>query len=442
MPDRFNRFWALAALFLSSIATAQSPAQTEQIVATSPEYQERASELLDILKGSGTEEQFFASSFLEAIPLPQFRTTLAQLKTRYGEPLHISRIIPANAQNGGKDGTVEITYAKAIVAVRMVLDDSPPYPVIGLQVTGANVTDDNIAKITQEFRDLPGIAGFEIADLDSNQPTMLESLNRDQQFAVGSTFKLYVLAALSRAIAQGDRNWNDVVPLSRKSLPSGILQNWPSDSPLTLQTLATLMISISDNSATDILMEQLGSESINRIVLESGHSAPEKTLPMLKTIETFALKMPGNEDLRSRYLTASDGQQMQLLQEHSNQLNVESTAIGNFANNPRHIETIGWFAAPSDVTGILNLINQIEDPVVHEILKMNPMIPPADALRWNYLGGKGGSLPGVISFAFLAKSKSGKSYAVSGSWNNKETPVDAEMFITMMNRLLNLTAER
>ena len=40
----------------------------------------------------------------------------------------------------------------------------------------------------------------------------------------------------------------------RASLPSGITQSWPAGSPVTLQTLATLMISISDNTATDTLV--------------------------------------------------------------------------------------------------------------------------------------------------------------------------------------------
>ncbi|MFL9455456.1 serine hydrolase [Tolypothrix bouteillei VB521301_2] len=48
--------------------------------------------------------------------------------------------------------------------------------------------------------------------------------------------------------------WKDVVQLqpSEKSLPSGMLHTWPDGSYLTVQTLASLMISLSDNTATDI----------------------------------------------------------------------------------------------------------------------------------------------------------------------------------------------
>ncbi len=438
MLDRLNGFWIFLVFVIITISGVPSPARAEQMNTVSSEYQDRASELLDILKGSQKEEQFFASSFLDAIPVTQFRALVVQLQAQYGEPLTIARIIPASKQ----DGTVEIAYSKATLAMRMVLDSAAPYPVIGLQVTGANMTDDSIGKIKPEMEALPGVAGFEIAEIGADQASIIESLNADRQFAIGSTFKLYVLAALSTRIANSDRDWSDVVPLYRKSLPSGILQDWPEGTPMTLQALATLMISVSDNTATDILMTELGSNAIDDIVYKSGHSAPDKTLPMLNTVEFFDLKMPNNADVRELYVTASNNEQRDLLSRYSIGLSPESIEIGNLANKPQHIDTIEWFAAPSDITGLLKIIEEIEDPVVKNILKINPLIPRGDALRWSYIGGKGGSEPGVISFAFLTKSKSGKTYAFSGSWNNSEAPVDNEKFTLMMNRLLNLVAAR
>ncbi len=60
-----------------------------------------------------------------------------------------------------------------------------------------------------------------------------------------------MLDALRSSIDSGDHAWDEVVTLAagRKSLGSGILQTWPDGSPLTLHTLATLMISRSDNTA-------------------------------------------------------------------------------------------------------------------------------------------------------------------------------------------------
>lgn len=438
MLDRLSRFWIFAAFAIMAVSGVPSPARAEQMSTVSSEYQDRASELLEILKGSQKEEQFFASSFLDAIPLAQFRTLVAQLQAQYGDPLSIARVIRASNQ----DGTVEIAYAKATLAMRMVLDSSAPYPVIGLQVTGANMTDDSIENIKREMEALPGAAGFEVAEISADKTGIMASLNADRQLAIGSTFKLYVLAALSSRITNSDRSWSDVVPLYRKSLPSGVLQTWPDGTPMTLQALATLMISVSDNTATDILMTELGSKAIDDIVYKSGHRAPDKILPMLNTVEFFDLKMPNNADVRALYIAASNNEQRDLLNKYSIGLSPESIEISNLANNPQHIDTIEWFAAPSDITGLLKMVEEIEDPVVQNILKINPLIPPGDALRWRYIGGKGGSEPGVISLAFLTKSKSGRTYAVSGSWNNSNAPVDNDKFTLMMNRLLNLIAAR
>ncbi len=438
MPDRFARFWLFAALVAMFSSGVPSPARAEQMTTVSSEYQGRASELLEILKGSQKEETFFARSFLDAVPIAQFRDLLNQLNTQYGEPQSISRIIPAS----DKDGTVEITYTKAVLAMRMVLDSKEPYPVIGLLITGANMKDDSVQKIADEIAALPGVAGFQVSDLSGDKPQVVTELNPNQQLAIGSTFKLYVLAELSRSIKNGERQWSDVVPLSRKSIPSGVLQDWPDSTPLTLQTLATKMVSISDNSATDILIDVVGRDNVDETVRRTGHAKPKKISPMLTTIEMFALKMPANDDLRQRYIKASENEQKRLLDSEQARLGIDSVLVENLVNEPVHIDTVEWFASPADISNLLDYIVKANDPVVLDILKINSIISPGDALRWNYIGGKGGSEPGVISFAFLAKSKSGKTYAVSGSWNNSEAPVDNDQFTLMMNRLLNLVAAR
>ena len=433
MRSRTIRYWLSFFFTFVPFFILTSPAVAQQTAAITPEYQNRAAELLLILKGSEQEEQFFAISFLEAVPLTQFRALTTRLAAQYGEPESIHRIIPAS----NHDGTVEITYARAILAMRMVLDQDDPHPVIGLQVTGATVSGDSLEKIADDMSALPGIAGFQVAEKSGGTSRILAQVEPDHQFAIGSTFKLYVLAALSRQVKAGQRNWNDVVPLSRKSLPSGVLQNWPDEAPLTLQTLATLMISISDNSATDILIDTIGRKEIAATVRDSGHEAPEKILPFLTTLEVFALKMPTNDDLREHYVNATEPEQYQLLESRKTRLGIETVSIANLATRPRHINQIEWYASPTDINRLLLQIAASKDPVVRKLLAINKIIPPGDALRWQYVGGKGGSEPGVVSFAFLTESKSGKTYAISGSWNNSSAAVQNEKFLLTMNRLLN-----
>ncbi|SIO02692.1 Beta-lactamase class A [Parasphingorhabdus marina DSM 22363] len=436
MPDRLIRLLAGSLLAGMLVIATPAPVHAQEPDVVAPEYQAKASELLDILQGSEQEERFFAASFLDAIPIARFRELVAQLTAQYGEVRAISQIRPASRT----DGTVEITYAKAIVAMRMVLDDAAPFPVIGLQVTGAQTIGDSLEQVRSEIAELPGITGFQIAEISGATPQVILDHNPAQQLAIGSTFKLYVLAELSRQIRAGNRKWDDVVQLDRKSLPSGLLQNWPDGSALTLQTLATLMISISDNSATDMLIAQLGRSNIGTLVRRSGHTRPDRMLPLLTTLEAFALKMPANADLRDIWTKASEAAQSDLLDQNQERLGLDDVSAANLATAPRHIDTVEWFASPSDITRLLQMLHQTDDPVVRQILAINSLIPPGDALRWDQIGGKGGSEPGVVAFAFLAQARSGQIHAVSGSWNNNREPVDNAKFLALMNRLLNLLA--
>lgn len=408
---------------------------TPQIAAA---YQRRADELLLILQGSQREADFFAPSFIEAVPIAQFRPLVGQLKAQYGEPLSIHRITNISAS----DGTVEIAYEQAIISIKMIVDQAAPFPVIGLLVTGLAVQQDEITNISTQIAALPGMAGFAISDIAGGQPQTISAFNGDQQLAIASAFKLYVLAELARSVESGQRRWDDVVLLAHKSLPSGILQSWPDQTPLTLQSLATLMISISDNSAADILIHELGRSNIAKLLRRSGHSDPDRTLPILTTLEAFALKMPANSDLQQRYAAGDNDQQAALLTAARSRLTRQSVSMANFAAAPRDIDTIEWFASPNDLNRLLALLRRSRDPVVREILQVNPIIAPGDAMRWRYLGGKGGSEPGVIAFSFIGESNSGKNYAISAMWNNPEAPVDTPQFLSLVSRLLNLMAAR
>ncbi len=178
------------------------------------------------------------------------------------------------------------------------------------------------------------------------------------------------------------------------------------------------------------------------MIQKAGHSDPDKTLPVLNTLEFFALKMPKNSDLRQQYRAMDNAAQKRLLKQHSSRLNLESVAIENLANKPQHIEEIEWFASPSDTNKLLAHIAKETDPIAKDIMSISPGVAPGDKKRWDYVGSKGGSEPGVVSFAFLVTSKAGHSYAVSGSWNNPNAPVDRNKFQALMNRLLNLLAEQ
>jgi beta-lactamase class A len=76
--------------------------------------------------------------------------------------------------------------------------------------------------------------------------------------------KLYVLHALGDAVAAGKLSWDQplTVTAQLKSLPSGVLQYEPEGTQISVLDAAAKMISISDNTAADMLIHLVGRSAV------------------------------------------------------------------------------------------------------------------------------------------------------------------------------------
>jgi beta-lactamase class A len=185
-------------------------------------------------------------------------------------------------------------------------------------------------------------------------PQLVLGLRGHEQFAIGSTFKLWVLDALAGEIALGRLRWDQVVRLGQRSVPSGMMQDWPQGAAVTVETLATLMISRSDNTATDTLIRLLGREAVARRVIATRHSAPQRMLPILTTAEVFALKS-GPEADRQAFLAVSEAGQARFLATYrrDEQLpRIDPAAVAS--DKPASIDTIEWFASANDIARVFD----------------------------------------------------------------------------------------
>src|SRR3546814_12314443 len=86
--------------------------------------------------------------------------------------------------------------------------------VTGLRIANFEMADDSFDKVAAEIAALPGRTGFLVAKLDGGTVKPIASAHSDEQFAVGSIVKLYILDELAAQVAAGKRRWSDVVPLS------------------------------------------------------------------------------------------------------------------------------------------------------------------------------------------------------------------------------------
>jgi beta-lactamase class A len=184
------------------------------------------------------------------------------------------------------------------------------------------------------------------------------------------------------------------------------------------------------------LLSLLGREAVEQKLASIGHSAPDKTLPFLSTVEAFALK--ADAPLRTRFLAASEAQQRVLLDKEAAQLTLEKATGGSIGGAPASIDTIEWFASVQDIGNLMRHIRMQRDDRMMAILSINDGLGAAAAKKWRYVGYKGGSEPGVISMSYLLQSPAGKWYIASGSWNDTQQEIDKARFAALMERLVGV----
>jgi beta-lactamase class A len=90
-------------------------------------------------------------------------------------------------------------------------------------------------------------------------------LNADQLFPMASVFKIPILAELLCRAHEGRISLEERVTLAddMKSPGSGVLKELSAGTALTIGDLAMLMIIVSDNTATDILLARVTKDAVN-----------------------------------------------------------------------------------------------------------------------------------------------------------------------------------
>ena len=132
-------------------------------------------------------------------------------------------------------------------------------------------------KVCINFYDLNKNNGFSINgkvcinfyDLNKNNGF---SVNGDKKVLSASMIKLLILAELMKKIFENKFSLSDTVMMANfmKIEGDGVLKELNTGHHFTLKELATLMIIISDNQATNILIDFLGMENINLLGKELG----------------------------------------------------------------------------------------------------------------------------------------------------------------------------
>jgi beta-lactamase class A len=122
------------------------------------------------------------------------------------------------------------------------------------------------ATISGVDRSLDGVLGVAILDLTTGQKYFLHA---DEVLPTASSIKIAILAELYHQAQQGKIKLGDLYTLQSADLVAGSgIANalTPGVTRLTIRDVAALMISVSDNSATNIIIDRIGMENVNALL--------------------------------------------------------------------------------------------------------------------------------------------------------------------------------
>ena len=117
---------------------------------------------------------------------------------------------------------------------------------------------------------LDGVMGAAIEDLSTSEQSFLRE---NEVFAQASSIKIAVLAELYLQAQQGKLKLADLYTVQSSDLvaDSDIMGGLtPGVTRVTLRDLATMMVAVSDNSATNVLIDRIGMENVNAMLDSMG----------------------------------------------------------------------------------------------------------------------------------------------------------------------------
>lgn len=126
-----------------------------------------------------------------------------------------------------------------------------------------------LEQIQKEAEDFNGILGVSVKHLGTGESSFL---NGDRVFPTASVFKVPVIVEFFRQVDRGEIDLDEQVLLSKRDkVPgSGVLKELSEGMPVSYRDLLNLMMIVSDNTATDLVVKRVGFDNINAAMKEFG----------------------------------------------------------------------------------------------------------------------------------------------------------------------------
>jgi beta-lactamase class A len=258
-----------------------------------------------------------------------------------------------------------------------------------------------------------------VAEVTGGSCRPVHALDPGTAAPLAAAVKLYVLDALGQAVAAGTVRWNQLLTITAqlKSLPAGELQDEPDGTQVSVLDTAAAMMSLSDNTATDMLINLVGRPAVEAALTQSGMADSALDRPFLTTREIFTLKLAHWPALADRYLAADQAGRRALLASTVDRAPLPAVAAAGAWIAPRAVDSLEYFASATDLcrvyASLAALARRPGLAPLGQVLSLNDDGLQLDPARWRTTWFKGGSEPGVLTLAFMATTWTGHSYVVT-----------------------------
>lgn len=366
----------------------------------------------------------FTPGFLAQLPPHELRARLEHLVRELGTPTGHA-ICERRSERSAR---IRFTFARGYSAHGSVALDEEAHPRIQWLLFDLPTRDaDSWADIEAAVAALPGQASLEVRDLTGGR--RLAAVAPERALGVGSVSKLCILSAVLDAVQAGERRWTDLVTLQDgdRSLPSGILHDWPAGSPLTLHTATVLAISISDNTAADLLLRVLGREAVEAVRRRLPGTAAT-VAPFFSTHGLFAL-LVAPEAERDAYLRATPDAQRELLARLESRPRPDVSQLAS-----RFPDGCDWYLSAADVVAMLD---RVRGQIAGSEVARGVFGVATGGIRldgWRFVGFKGGSSPGRVAFASLLEDDAHRWVALCLAQNATPETLDFEATARLVKR--------
>jgi len=281
---------------------------------------------------------------------------------------------------------------------------------------------------------------WQVSKVDNGECSQIAGTNTDESLPLASIFKTYVLYAVETAVRDGRMRWEDPLTITAESkkLGSSGFDKLPPGTQITVRQAAGKMIATSDNMATDLLIERLGTRAVERALAEAGHHDPASMTPFPTMREIFAVGW-GNPDVREEWKSASPADRAVLLREAS---------ARPYDPDPERTRSPGsafgaeWYGSAEDICRVhARLQRDAVGPAapVRAIMSEVPGID-LDRAQWPYIGAKAGNLPGDLTFSWYAEDRTGQAWVVSFqlNWPRYHSPNAGGWVMTIIKQVFEM----